>query len=137
MVTSCVDSGIAGTVSFHSDLSTNCQYSDESPNKPSSSNPSRLEESEEYYDEQFATPKTNTFLDQTSSSIFRSNPSRRISKTNMTSSFYTAHAPDSPQKIHIDHEAELFNELGGECGLQQLSNDEFIAKFVLAEQICR
>jgi hypothetical protein len=134
MVTSCVDSGIAGTVSFHSDLSATCRSTDGSPEKPSSSSQAKFYD-QGFYDEQYTTPKASM-----NNSTFLSSPTRRVSQANMTtSSFYTA--PEStttpPRKIHIDHEAELFNELAGECGLQQLSDEEFIAKFVLAEQICR
>lgn len=131
MVTSCVDSGIAGTISFHSDLSANCQYPDESPEKPSSSR-AKFVEDQGYYDEVYATPKSTM-----NNSTFITSPTRRV-KLDVNSSFYSAKEGSPPKKrIDIDREAELLNELAGEYGMQQLTDEEFIAKFVLAEQICR
>lgn len=122
MVTSCVDSGIAGTISFHSDLSANCQ---EYAEKPGSSQ-AKIDD-QGYFDELYATPKS-TFT----------SPVRRVSKLDLTSSFYSTKEGSTPKKkIDVDREADLLNELAGEYGVQQLTDEQFIAKFVLAEQICR
>lgn len=122
MVTSCVDSGIAGTTSVHSELSVSCV---EVPGDKPGCSKFQFED-DGFYEE--ATPKAGPLFEKLKTSNWNSPSSSPIKTSKMSG---------SRGSVHVDHEAALFNEMAGECGLQQLADEEFIAKFVLAEQICR
>uniref|UniRef100_A0A915D4K5 Uncharacterized protein n=1 Tax=Ditylenchus dipsaci TaxID=166011 RepID=A0A915D4K5_9BILA len=130
MVTSCVDSGIAGTISMESDLSSYCYPS--SANNPSTSgvrysaNAEDIGFCEEAVEEfsQISPLSRMTNSMPTNYSVMSTSTQANVLKMTAKEEFY--------------QEAELLSDLtSGECsGLNVLPDEEFVSKFVLAEQIC-
>ncbi|KAK0395615.1 hypothetical protein QR680_001360 [Steinernema hermaphroditum] len=121
MNTSCVDSGITGTISTHSDLSLIshgyggedvCCYS------------------KEQIDSERCRGTEHVHCDGVSGSA------NDLNRSVMTSMMTSSSLEEQMSRSLLVDDTDLLTEIAGENGIQPPSDDEFVAKFVLVEQIC-
>uniref|UniRef100_A0A1I7YQV7 UDENN domain-containing protein n=1 Tax=Steinernema glaseri TaxID=37863 RepID=A0A1I7YQV7_9BILA len=121
MNTSCVDSGITGTISTHSDLSM-ISHGYGGVDTPCCSK-------EQVGSERCEAPD-HGYCDGMSGSI------NEMNRSTITSMMTCSSLEERMSRSLLVDDTDLLSEIAGENGIQPPSDDEFVAKFVLVEQIC-